>query len=48
MVAINVDFIDELELDVVPLDIYDILLESSYLFDRKVIFYREENRYHLI
>jgi hypothetical protein len=44
---ITTKFFDELELDVVPLDIYDIVLGSPYLFDRKVVFYREENKYHL-
>ena len=40
-------FIDEVEFDVVPLDICGIVLGSPYLYDRKAIFYREHNRYHL-
>jgi hypothetical protein len=34
-------------LDVVPLDICGIVLGSPYLYDRKAIFYHEENKYHL-
>ena len=33
--AITTDFIDEVELDVVLLDILGIILGSPYLFDRK-------------
>jgi hypothetical protein len=43
--AITSKFIDEVELDVVPLDICGIVLGSPYLYDRKSIFYREENKY---
>jgi hypothetical protein len=39
--------VDEVDLDVVPLDICDIFLGSPYVYDRKDIFYREDNRYHL-
>jgi hypothetical protein len=39
--AITSSFIDEVELDVVPLDICRIILGSPYLYDRKGIFYRE-------
>ena len=35
------------ELDVVPLDICGIVLGSPYLYDRKAVFYREKNKYHL-
>ena len=41
------NFIDEVELDVVPLDILGIVLGSPYLYDRKTIFYHHENKYHL-
>ena len=41
-------FIDEVELDVVPLDISGIILGSPYLYDRKVVFYRHENKYVLL
>jgi hypothetical protein len=46
--AITSKFVDEVEFDVVPLDIYGIVLGSPYLYDRKVIFYREHNQYHLV
>ena len=39
--------IDEVDLDVVPLDICGIVLGSPYLYDRKTIFFRHENKYHL-
>ena len=45
--AITYGFVDEANVDLVPLDIYGILLGSPYLYDRKAIFYREYNRYHL-
>jgi hypothetical protein len=45
--AITSSFIDEVELDVVPLDICGMVLGSPYLYDRKAIFYREQNKYHL-
>ena len=45
--AITTNFIDEVELDVVPLDISRIVLGSPYLYDRKDIFYRHEKNYHL-
>ena len=38
---------DEVDLDVVPLDICGIVLGSPYLYDRKSNFCREENKYHL-
>lgn len=36
-----------MELDVVPLDICGIILGRPYLYDRKTIFHRHENKYHL-
>jgi hypothetical protein len=45
--AITANFIDEVELDVIPLDICGIVLGSPYLYDRKSIFHRHENKYHL-
>ena len=44
--AITFDFVDEVELDVVPLDICGIMLGSPYLYDRKTIFFNEHNMYH--
>jgi hypothetical protein len=45
--AITANFIDEVELDVIPLDICGIVLGSPYLYDRRAIFHRHENKYHL-
>jgi hypothetical protein len=45
--AITSNFFNEVELDIVPLDICGNVLGSPYLFDRKVVFYSEENKYHL-
>jgi hypothetical protein len=39
--------IDEVDLDVVPLDICGIVLGSMYLYDRKEFFFHHENKYHL-
>ena len=45
--AIIANFIDEVELDVIPLDICGIVLGSPYLYDRRDLFHHHENRYHL-
>lgn len=45
--AINANFIDEVEHDVVPLNICGIVLGSPYLYDKKAIFHIHENKYHL-
>ena len=42
------NFVDELELDVVPIDILGIILGSPQLYDKKAVFYHHENKYHLI
>ena len=44
--AIPIGFVDEVVLDVVSLNICGIVLGSPYLFDIKVIFFREHNMYH--
>ena len=41
------NFLDEVDHDVVSLEISGIVLGSPYLFDRKAIFHRHENKYHL-
>ena len=41
-------FFDKVKLGLVPLDIFGIILRIPYLYDRKVVFYRHENRYNLI
>ena len=46
--GINREYIDEVLLDVIPLDICEIMLRSTYLWDRDVLFYRNENKYRLI
>ena len=45
--AIGSTFVDEVDLDIVPLDICGIVLGSPYLYDRKANFYRDENKYEL-
>lgn len=45
--VITANFIDEVELDVVSLDTCGIVLGSLYLYDRRAIFHRHENKYHL-
>jgi hypothetical protein len=45
--SITANFIDEVELDVIPLDICGIVLGSPYLYDRRAIFHHHENKYHL-
>jgi len=39
--------IDEVDLDVVPLDMCGIVLGSHYLYDRNAVFLKNENKYHL-
>ena len=45
--AFGSTFVDEVELDIVPLDICGIVLGSPYLYDRKAIFYGAKNKYQL-
>jgi hypothetical protein len=45
--VISSKLIDELDLDVVSLDICGILFGIPYLYDRKVVFFRHEKKYHL-
>lgn len=46
--AISADFIDELDLDVVSLDVCGVVLESPYMYTRDAIFMRRANQYLLI
>ena len=46
--AISSKFLDEVICDVVPLSECGMVLGSPYLYDRKEIFYRKKNQYHLI
>ena len=45
--SIGSKFVDEVELDIVPLDICGIVLGSPYLYDRTDIFYWIENKYQI-
>jgi hypothetical protein len=45
--SITANYIDEVDLDVIPLDICGIVLGSPYLYDRREIFHIHENKYHL-
>jgi len=38
--TITVNFVDEVEANVVPLDICGLVLGSPYLYDRRALFYR--------
>jgi len=46
--AISSKFVEEVTCDVVPLSECGMVLGNPYLYDRKAIFYREKNQYHLI
>jgi hypothetical protein len=46
--AISSKFVDDITCDVVPLNECGMVLGSPYLYDRKEIFYKEHNKYHLI
>jgi hypothetical protein len=45
--AITSKYVDEVICDVVSLETCGMVLGSPYLYDRKAIFYREQNQYHL-
>ena len=45
--AITANFLDEVELDVVTLEISGIVLGGPYIYDRKSLFHLHENKYHL-
>jgi hypothetical protein len=45
--AITSKYVDEVICDVVPLEKYGMVLGIPYLYDRKEIFYKEHNQYHL-
>jgi hypothetical protein len=44
---ISSKFVDEVTCDVVPLSECGMVLGNAYLYDRKAIFYKEKNQYHL-
>ena len=39
--------VDEVDLDVIPLDICNIVMGSPYLYAKNAIFFRHEKKYHL-
>jgi len=39
--------VDEVKLDVIPLDICGMVLGSPYLYERKAIFFRHEKKYQI-
>ena len=45
--SITSNYIDDVDLDVISLDICGIVLGSPYLYDRDAVFYRKEHMYHL-
>jgi hypothetical protein len=45
--AISSKFVDEVTCDVVPHNECGMVLGNPYLYDRKAIFYKEHNQYHL-
>jgi hypothetical protein len=45
--SISSKLIDEVDLDVVSLDICGIVLGSPYIYDRKIVFFLHEKKYHL-
>ena len=46
--VISVHFIDEVDLDVIPLDICGVVLGSPYMYMRDAILMRRANQYRLI
>jgi uncharacterized protein (UPF0128 family) len=46
--VVSVDFIDEVELDVVPLDVCGVVFGSPYMYMRDAIFMQRANQYRLI
>ena len=46
--CISREFIDEVECDVVPLDVCEVVMGSPYMWDRDVIFLRRANQWKLV
>jgi hypothetical protein len=46
--SINLDYVDEVECEVSPLDACEVIFCSSYLWERDETFYRRENKYLLV
>jgi hypothetical protein len=45
--SISSKLIDEVDVDVVSLDICGIVIGNPYIYNRKVVFFHHENKYHL-
>lgn len=39
--------VDEVEMDVISLEICVMVLGNPYLYERKAVFFRHENKYHI-
>jgi hypothetical protein len=46
--VISVSYVDEVECEVAPLDVCEVMLDSPYLWDRDATFYKRENKYRLV
>jgi hypothetical protein len=46
--VVSVDFIDEVELDIVPLDVCGVVFGIPYMYMRDAIFMQRANQYRLI
>jgi hypothetical protein len=46
--VVSVDFIKEVELDVVPLDVCGVVFGIHYMYTRDIIFMQRANQYRLI
>jgi len=44
----SANYIDEVELEVVPLDVCNVVFGNPYMYKRDVIFMRRENKHRLI
>lgn len=45
IVSINVEFIDKVDLEVVPLDVCGVMFEIRYMYIQDEIFMSEANQY---
>jgi hypothetical protein len=47
-IAINIDYVDEVECKVAPLDACEVMFSSTYLWKMDVNFYMRENKYRFL
>jgi hypothetical protein len=45
--SINVEYANELECEITPLDACEVIFGNPYLWDSDANFYMKENKYHL-